>query len=806
VSDSTAKERGFQRVVQELLLREKSVVLVAPTGLGKTRAVCGDLQEEFRKIIYAVPLRALGGGIKAQIADFVRNGKHLSPVLHHGDSDESHLFSEEIVVTTYDQVVCGVPGLPLSLPLKAGHAVAGALLMSRLVLDEVHLAWTISPAALSILLAIIEFRLRLGLQTVVLTATLPEAVAQQLAENIKGLEVRIVGRGDLAQDERLKDRNEKRTVKVSRLSLRNKRSKGGEDKKQLDWSSVDCLLLNTRGKRIYFANTVERLQETYDRLLATGLNREQVTVLHNRMPRKWRDDAEQLVEHRFGKYSLDGDWLLLTNQVAEAGLDISAPLVISDPAPVDTLVQRAGRCARWFDKGPIAGDFYIVEPPKAQLAEIAPPYRPALVSAALNAPPSKLDWESELKWVNESWGENPKKAREAVERALNETAFALNLFDRAAQNHDPGAVSEVFREILTVEVAVDESCSKDALQERVGAREWPQTSSVSLGQARKLIRDSSGKAKTIRYEDGDLEVAPAGRLDPSDIVIVPPSTAYLHKVKGLCFGDGTGKASDGEVVLASQWELDESRGTAISEEGGRRQTLLEHLSAVTGGVRARLTEDGLYRQTLIKMLTALEPQKDAGALADAVAQIASVAAAFHDLGKADIDWQRRVREIDPACGEDLIGRTARTKHRVGRPHTPPAFKATVRACEMLLGGLDSAGHLVGAIALAAARHHSSLLNPALTGWDYPYHFEPHAKAEALVRAMLAAVDAPPSAVEYAREILAAAKVTPRTEEVPLLLPNDELFPIYALVGRAILMADREDASGKPLESWRPESR
>ena len=429
-----------------------------------------------------------------------------------------------------------------------------------------------------------------------------------------------------------------------------------------------------------------------------------------------------------------------------------------------------------------------------------------MVSAALNALPSKLDWESELKWVNASWGENPKKAREAVERALNETAFALNLFDRAAQNHDPGAVSEVFREILTVEVAVDESCSKGALQKRVGAREWPQTSSVSLGQARKLVGDSSGKAKTIRYEDGDLEVAPAGRLDPSDIVIVPPSTAYLHKVKGLCFGDGTGKASDGEVVLASQWEFDESRGTAISQEGGRRQTLLEHLSAVTGGVRARLTENGLYRQTFIRMLTTLEPQKDAEALADAVAQIASVAAAFHDLGKADVDWQHRVREIDPECGEDLIGRTAKTKYRVGRPHTPPAFLATVKACEMLLGSLGPAGHLVRAIALAAARHHSSLLNPALVGSDHPYRFEPHPGAEALVREILALVDAPKSVADRASEILAAARNTPETREVPLLLPNDELFPLYALVGRAILMADREDASGKDLESWRPEAR
>jgi hypothetical protein len=64
----------------------------------------------------------------------------------------------EVVVTTYDQIVCAVPGLPLSLPLSAGHAVAGALLMSRLVIDEVHLAWSISPDILTILLGILEFR------------------------------------------------------------------------------------------------------------------------------------------------------------------------------------------------------------------------------------------------------------------------------------------------------------------------------------------------------------------------------------------------------------------------------------------------------------------------------------------------------------------------------------------------------------------------------------------------------------------------------------------------------------------------
>jgi CRISPR/Cas system-associated endonuclease/helicase Cas3 len=91
-----------------------------------------------------------------------RQGKRVQAVVHHGNVQDSRLFSEEVIVTTYDQIVCAVPGVPLSLPLSAGHAVAGALLMSRLVLDEVHLAWSISPEALTILFGILEFRQRLG--------------------------------------------------------------------------------------------------------------------------------------------------------------------------------------------------------------------------------------------------------------------------------------------------------------------------------------------------------------------------------------------------------------------------------------------------------------------------------------------------------------------------------------------------------------------------------------------------------------------------------------------------------------------
>ncbi len=208
----------FQFAVQEALSEGKSLLLVAPTGLGKTFAVTGDLRESFCKTVYAVPLRALGGGIRQQVAELRRDGKPLQPVIHHGDQQESVLFGEEVVVTTYDQVVCGVPGLPLSLPLKAGHAVAGALLMSRLILDEAYLAWGISDQTLTILLGIVDFRTKLGLQTVMLTATLPTLVADTICREL-ALELKVVGDGELSSDEGLEKRERNRLVEVSALKL-----------------------------------------------------------------------------------------------------------------------------------------------------------------------------------------------------------------------------------------------------------------------------------------------------------------------------------------------------------------------------------------------------------------------------------------------------------------------------------------------------------------------------------------------------------------------------------------------------------
>ncbi|MCL4477642.1 MAG: CRISPR-associated helicase Cas3' [Deltaproteobacteria bacterium] len=797
----------FQKHVINKLKSGKSLLLIAPTGLGKTLAVTGDIQDSFCKMVYAVPLRSLGKGIQKEISTLKRDDKRISAVIHHGDIQESKLFGEEVVITTYDQVVCAVPGLPLSLPLRAGHAIAGALLMSRLILDETHLAWSISDKALSILLAIIDFRQKLGLQTIVLTATLPKEVATLISKRLK-LELIIVGEGEVESDEGLILRENNRKVTISTLDLKNKGK--GNDKK-LDWQPLDDKLKNAKGKRIYFANTVERLQTTYDRLIASSTIKkaDEIIVLHNRMPRSWRADAEQRSYDCFGKGSPDGDRILLTNQVAEAGLDISAPLVISDPAPVDTLVQRAGRCARWFRNSETKGEFVVITAPKTEIEEgkkgLALPYKAALVLDALQKKPNgQMTWQAEKEWVNQVWGGGSEKAMKSVEESLNEITFALNLFDRAAQEQKPGQIAGAFREILSVEVAVEEGDSvriddlaQRDLQIMLMQGQHPETSSISLGRAWALIRKSQGKCAVIRYnEHEDLVISPTDSVRLGDVLIVPSSVAYLHRTKGLCFGD-TNEIKG--VFRCSDWLAKKERsGEPIKKEYGKQQTLLEHTSGVMKGVYQRFTNDGMYRSTLKNILKSLEPEKNTETLANIVASLSMLAAGFHDLGKADKNWQAKAEEIEGKHFSELIGRTSKIEGRIGVPHTPPGYNAIVKAAELLIGNLDSAEYLIRSIALSAARHHSSFLNPS----QVTHHFDPHPQTNEFIKAVLKAVSASETTIKQSDEILEAAKKSPAKEDVPLLLPNVDLFPVYAIVGRAILMADREDAAGVELEMWR----
>ena len=94
-------------------------------------------------------------------------------------------------------------------------------------------------------------------------------------------------------------------------------------------------------------NRVSRAREVYDALVGgkkplCDPSKVKVALIHSRFRRRDRQRHEAIL---FG----DGDRIVIATQAVEAGVDVSARLLITELAPWSSLVQRMGRCNRRSD-------------------------------------------------------------------------------------------------------------------------------------------------------------------------------------------------------------------------------------------------------------------------------------------------------------------------------------------------------------------------------------------------------------------------------------------------------------------------
>jgi len=106
--------------------------------------------------------------------------------------------------------------------------------------------------------------------------------------------------------------------------------------------------LRDGGCAAVICNTVGRAQEVYQTLQSARIVPSDYLILfHARFPFAWRDEVEQKVLSRFGKAGDRPDKaIIVATQVIEQSLDLDFDLIITDLAPVDLILQRAGRLHR----------------------------------------------------------------------------------------------------------------------------------------------------------------------------------------------------------------------------------------------------------------------------------------------------------------------------------------------------------------------------------------------------------------------------------------------------------------------------
>lgn len=116
-------------------------------------------------------------------------------------------------------------------------------------------------------------------------------------------------------------------------------------------AAVDAALLQTLavgGCACWIRNTVRDAMAAYDRFCAL-LGPENVDLFHAGFTVADRHHIEQGVLRRFGKHGGPAERrgrLLIATQVVEQSLDLDFDTLISDLAPIDLLIQRAGRLRR----------------------------------------------------------------------------------------------------------------------------------------------------------------------------------------------------------------------------------------------------------------------------------------------------------------------------------------------------------------------------------------------------------------------------------------------------------------------------
>ena len=382
-----------QLLGQSAQLKQPFLAIVeAQMGTGKTEAAFAAIdaalqQKQARGFYIALPTQATGNAMFKRVAQkFFAHGRygaainlqlvHSHSFLHHleinapaapspysAENETPFVAPQEwfmgakrpllapFGVGTIDQSLTGV------LSVKHWFVRLFGLAGKVVVLDEVH---SYSLYMSHILDRMLDWLRALDCSVILLSATLPSARRHQLiaawGATVPATEARYP---------RLTWVDEEAVSLPIAAPEREKRLI------QLEWSATDSSAIAARlrvalkegGCAAIICNTVVRAQTLFgdlQRELATEWQECEWTLFHARMPFAWRQEREEKVKRLFGRPKAGQAShrphraITISTQVLEQSLDFSKDWMASELAPVDLLLQRAGRLHRHAEVEPPA--------------------------------------------------------------------------------------------------------------------------------------------------------------------------------------------------------------------------------------------------------------------------------------------------------------------------------------------------------------------------------------------------------------------------------------------------------------------
>ncbi len=603
--------RPLQQAVADALadLKMPAILLLeAPMGEGKTEAAFFahlELQRRFghRGLYIALPTKATGNAMFTRTLEFLQSqgtNRPLDLQLLHGGallndtfqglkvsgihdskaggevragewfSNKKRALLSEYGVGTIDQAL-----LPI-LPVRHNFVRLWGLANRVVVFDEIH-AYDAYTGTL--LVHLLRWLLALGSSVVLLSATLSPSIRRKLAgvvgSNLPEPEkpyprLSIFYPGEKVYQKHFEaDPARRQTVRLQAISP--------------DLSGMRTALeehLTRGGMGLALVNTVQRAQELY-LLFPDGepLEREglrlgkrlsdgtEIFLFHARFPADRRQKREEQALETFGKGgSRTGRKILIATQVVEQSLDLDFDLLATDLAPIDLVLQRAGRLWRHARTS-------------RRVSE------PILLVAGLagDEPPSfgKPLW----------WG---KVYREDV--LLRTWCLLQAKRDLRLPDEIDTLVQSIYEEQITVPEFLEERMNKAVLAEGEAIDQRQQANMAIMG----LPDDASWNdpAKYVLYDEDEPGVhrtlMAQTRLGEDSVVAIP-----------LWSEDGFGSETTPDFVQCKAWFL---RAVSLSRmgvvqqlrnlgvpEGWKESSLLRNCFPLRLNADGRWTEDATVR-------------------------------------------------------------------------------------------------------------------------------------------------------------------------------------------------------------------
>lgn len=305
--------------------RDKNLIVIAPTGSGKTEASLLWMNGE--KSFYTLPLKVSSNAIYLHIKE---NYEYKDVALLHSDAmavylreyngnedigekyERSKMLSQPLTVCTVDQLFRFV------YRALGTEIFAATLKYSKLVLDEIQ---AYEPRVIATIIYGLKMIQEMGGKFAIITATFPP-VLKYFMEQYGLVEGKQYIFKDFTGKEYQVEKYPRHKVEIRHSEM-----------------NLDEIRLRGKNRKVLvICNTVSKAQKLYKKLEG-----ENVWLLHSKYIRRDRAFLERKIMG-FSESGESGIWI--TTQIVEASLDIDFDILYTEMCTADSLLQRMGRCNR----------------------------------------------------------------------------------------------------------------------------------------------------------------------------------------------------------------------------------------------------------------------------------------------------------------------------------------------------------------------------------------------------------------------------------------------------------------------------